>query len=339
MKHTLTCDFCEHRCTLAEGKIGRCGIRQRKGDEIVTVNYGEHVSLSVDPVEKKPLYHFLPGSSTLSSALYGCNFTCDFCQNCTISQPELFRSLRTHYIDPEELARDVSEGSHPSCAFTYSEPSVWQDYMLDAGTEVHRRGGRNIMVTNGFFTPESLERYLPVIDAFNIDLKGDEGFYRKLCSAHVDPVVRNIRDIMAMQHAPSSGGPNAASPVVPHLEVTTMLLGEAHSREEIQDLARILDEAGVQVWHLSAFRPAYRMHSRAPTRESFVEEIYDWAREHTGIPHIYAFSSARPEFQNTYCPECGTEVITRRGFALAENRLTAGCCPECGREIYGRFAA
>ena len=138
----ITCDFCEHRCSLADGQHGICGIRVRDGEVIRTENYGQHVSLAVDPIEKKPLYHMLPGAEALSSALYGCNFRCSFCQNCSISQPELYRNLQTRYIAPEDLAGDLAGGGYSVAAFTYSEPTVWQDYMLDAARAVRAVGGR-----------------------------------------------------------------------------------------------------------------------------------------------------------------------------------------------------
>lgn len=324
MSDRIACDFCEHRCRLAPGQTGRCSIRKREGDRIVTVNYAEHVSLAVDPIEKKPLYHFYPGSSALSSALFGCNMGCEFCQNYSISQPQFFGSLNTRYIPPEELASKLSTGGHQVAAFTYSEPSVWQDYMLDAGRAIKAAGGSNVMVTNGFFTEESLKRFLPVIDAFNIDLKGGEEFYRRLCKTPMEPVLRNIRALGSMESGPI-------------LEVTTMLLEGAHSESEIMELAGELDEAGVQVWHLSSFRPTYRMRDWTSTSEEFLERIYRRAKEETRIPYIYAFSRRHREYEQTFCPNCATLCIDRLGFTIRENRLLRGACPKCGCELYGRF--
>jgi len=289
------------------------------------VNYGEHVSLAVDPIEKKPLYHFRPGGTALSSALFGCNMGCEFCQNSTISQPQFFGSLNTTYISPEELAGELRRGGHPIAAFTYSEPSVWQDYMLDAAKAVKAAGGESVMVTNGYWTEESLERFLPWIDAFNIDLKGGEEFYRKLCKAHLDPILRNIRDIASMEEGPI-------------LEVTTMLLEGAHQEEEIMELAGALDEAGVQVWHLSGFRPSYKMRDWKSTSEDFLERIYQRARTETNIPYIYGFSRRHREYEQTFCPDCGTLCIDRWGFEVSDNRLTGGKCPSCGTPLYGRFS-
>lgn len=320
----IRCDFCEHRCNLAPGEVGRCSIRKRVGDKIVTVNYGEHVSLAVDPIEKKPLYHFYPGAQALSSALFGCNMGCEFCQNASISQPEFFGSLNTTYIGPEELAQELSQGGYPIAAFTYSEPSVWQDYMLDAAAEVHKVGGKNVMVTNGWFTREALERFLPHIDAFNIDLKGGDEFYRKLCKTPMKPVLRNIREIAAMEDGPT-------------LEVTTMLLEGAHSEEEIMELAYALDEAKVQVWHLSCFRPSYKMRGWQSTSEDFLERVYMRAKEETNIPFIYGFSRRHREYEQTFCPNCGTLCVDRWGFEVSNNRVDHGRCPSCGTKLYGRY--
>lgn len=326
----IRCDFCEHRCALADGQTGICGVRRRVGDEIVTTNYGEHVSLAVDPIEKKPLYHVLPGVKALSSALYGCNFRCSFCQNCTISQPELYRNLRTRYIAPETLAEELDREGYPVAAFTYSEPTVWQDYVIDAATAVRRVGGRSVMITNGFFTDEAIDRLVPVIDAFNIDLKGDEHFYRSLCGGHVEPILRNIRRIAAMYHHGSDG----RGPV---LEVTTMVMEGEHTADGIMEIARLLEDAGVRVWHLSAFHPAYKMLDHAATRPAFLDELYQRITAETTIPHVYAYSSRHASYQQTFCPECGALCIDRKRFALAGNYLTDGRCPDCGTPIYGLF--
>lgn len=321
----MKCTFCEFRCTIPEGAVGRCGIRYNDGGVIRTVNYGEHVSLAVDPVEKKPLYHVLPGAQALSSALFGCNFTCSFCQNCTISQPQYRTSSRTRFISPTELAAEAEQGGHPLVAFTYSEPTVWSDYVVDAAKAVAEAGARSVMVTNGYFTEETLGRLLPHIVAFNIDLKGGDAFYRTLCGARLEPVLRNIRTIAQMSDPPV-------------LEVTTMLLESEHSESEIMELAHAIDEAGVAVWHLSAFRPASRMSNRAGTTAAFLERIYDRARRETRIPHIYAFSRARAEFANTYCAACGALCIERGGFAVARDYTADGSCPSCGETLYGLFS-
>lgn len=321
----MQCDFCEFRCTIPEGKLGRCGIRYNDGERIRTVNYGEHVSLAVDPVEKKPFYHVLPGSQVLSSALFGCNFTCSFCQNCAISQKAFRDTIRTRFISPEELAEETSSGGYPLVAFTYSEPTVWSDYVVDAARAVATAGAQSMMVTNGYFTEETLGRLLPHICAFNIDLKGGDQFYQKLCGATVEPVLRNIRTITAMNDGPV-------------LEVTTMLLEGEHSLAEIMELAHAIDEAGVKVWHLSAFRPASQMSDHKATSGSFLEQVYDQARRQTRIPHVYAYSRSRPEFADTYCPACGERCVDRSGFAVQKNHLREGLCPACGEPLYGIYS-
>jgi pyruvate formate lyase activating enzyme len=321
----LQCTFCEFRCTIPEGSYGRCGIRYNNGSSIQTVNYGEHVSLAVDPVEKKPLYHVLPGSKVLSSALFGCNFTCSFCQNCTISQKQFRDTIRTRRIEPDELAQTAVSGGYPLLAFTYSEPTVWSDYVVDAARAAAAHNVRSVMVTNGYFTGETLERLLPYISAFNIDLKGGEEFYRSLCGGHVEPVLRNIRSIAAMEDGPV-------------LEVTTMLLEGKHTEHEIMSLAGKLDEAGVKVWHLSAFHPASQMSDHAATSGRFLEEIYDRATRETDIPHIYAYSPRRAAFADTHCPACGALCIRRSGFSVSTNTISDGICNECGTRLYGLFS-
>jgi len=341
----IVCDFCEHRCSLADGQTGVCGIRTRRGDRIETVNYGEHISLAVDPVEKKPLYHVFPGGKALSSALYGCNFRCAFCQNSTISQPKLFRSLSTKYVGPSELAGKLNREGYPIAAFTYSEPTVWQDYMIDAAREVKRVGGYTAMVTNGFFTEEALERMVPYIDAFNIDLKGDEDFYRRLCGGHLEPVLRNIKALaggsaLAGASAGAGGSVSSTQPApdrAPVLEVTTMVMEGEHTEDGVVAMGKLLDEAGVQVWHLSAFYPAYKMQDHAPTSPETLDRIYHRVSTETKIPHIYAFSRRHARYQQTFCSHCGSLCIDRKGFALEKNYLDGGRCRSCGTKMYGLF--
>lgn len=318
----IACDLCAHLCEIADGARGRCGVRENRGGAIVTVNYGRVVALAVDPIEKKPLYHFLPGTATLSVALHGCNFTCSSCQNHEISQKETFSATAGYPLSPAELARQWETRPTPSVSFTYSEPLVWQDYLLDAAAILKPRGARIVMVTNGFFSDAALDRLLPVVDAFNIDVKGDDRFYRERCGGRLEPVLRGIERIAA---APGKV-----------LEATTLVIEGAHTAADIVALGKRLAACGVQVWHLSAYHPAYRL-SLPATSERFLLALCDRVRAEVLIPYVYAGNIRSSDGDHTRCAACDLLLITRRGFSVIDNLIRDDRCPSCHRPVYGLF--
>ncbi len=302
----MICDFCYRMCDIPEGGTGFCLSRFNDRGNLKDLCYAGLASMAVDPVEKKPLNHFLPGTRTLSIAMQGCNFTCDFCQNHEISQHHVMRDA----VDPAVVAGYAEACGCPSISYTYSEPMVWQDYMLEVASLAHARGLLNIMVTNGSFSAASLERILPCIDAYNIDLKGDEEFYRNICHASAGPVLSSIERIVGYGS---------------HLEVTTMVIEGIHNEEMIGALACMLERRGVNVWHLSRFYPMYRMRDRKQTGELFLKDMIAIASSH-GIPFIYPGNSSLPDMCR--CPSCGMS-IHRPG--------ADGLCPVCGRKLYGVY--
>ncbi len=316
----IRCDFCAHRCVLAPGQLGRCGIRENRGGTLLTTTYGQIVAAAVDPIEKKPLFHFYPGSTAFSVALAGCNFRCRFCQNASLAFPELFeRDVRRWTID--ELLSAWRSTSSPTIAYTYSEPGVWQDFLLDTARPAVEEGARIAMVTNGFLTAEAADRLVDVVDAFNIDLKGDERFYRTLCHAHFDPVVATTERIARTRH----------------VEVTTMLIESTHSVDLLERLADQLARAGVKVWHLSRFHPAWKMHDEPRTSEGFIKDAVERVRErwNNDIPFIYVGNSRQSEYLRTACPRCGRLCVERNGRVI--DHTIGGRCPSCDFTLYGRF--
>ena len=305
-----SCDFCFRRCCLSEGQKGYCGARQNIDGKIVSVNYGQLVSLALDPVEKKPLYHFLPHTKTLSVSESGCNYSCLFCQNWQISQ----KIVKEEETSPSSLAAYCLRYGVPSVSYTYSEPLVWQDYMLCAAEEAKKTGVRNIMVTNGSFSCEALERIVPLVDAFNVDLKGDDEFYKNICKASLQPVLDGIEYIV--NHGR-------------HIEVTTMLIEGMHDEKMVRRLGALLCERGVSVWHLSRFFPRYRMKDRKETSEAFLSSMLTVAKE-SGIPYIYGGNTMIPAV--TVCPHCG------RVLRDDVPQMLPSVCPECGETVYGVFA-
>lgn len=318
----LQCDFCYHHCRLDEGERGLCSVREQKGGVLVTRSYGELVALAVDPVEKKPLYHFLPFTKTLSLAMFGCNLSCAFCQNHQISQAGYEDGHVHRYVDAKAIPLSANEMSCPSVSFTYSEPLVWQDYLMEVATACKEASLATIMVTNGTFSEQGLIRLPPLIDAFNIDVKGDEQFYKSMCNGSLKPVLRGL-EVLARSSA--------------HVEVTTMVMESRHTLEDIRTLAKRLGNLGVQVWHLSRYFPRYRC-TDPPTSEAFLQEALSVASL-SSIPYVYAGNSSLG--QGTYCPSCHTLLIEDRmaGNAGYAKPLDGGVCPQCGAAIYGRFKA
>lgn len=307
----MICHFCCRTCDISEGRLGACGVRTVKEGILQDTAYGRLVSFAVDPVEKKPLYHFLPGSRTVSIAMSGCNFSCDFCQNWEISQQP---SVEGQFVDPEQVVMYALEHGHPSISYTYSEPLVWQDYMLDVARIAKSHGILNVMVSNGSFSMEALARILPLIDAYNIDLKGDAAFYAEICGGELSPVMEGIRAIAV--HGS-------------HLEVTTMLIEGLHTAAMVSELGGLLMSVGVNVWHLSRFFPRYHMEGRQATSERFLEEMLAVAVS-SGVPFVYPGNSGLSA--ETYCPGCGALVRAYPGLPVVK-----GVCSDCGKLIYGRW--
>lgn len=321
------CDFCYHRCTIPEGRAGLCGVRICSGGKIITRGYGRLVACAVDPVEKKPLYHFLPGSTSLSVAMAGCNYICGFCQNYAISQREftMADAESRPFIEPGRLVEMAKLQSCASISFTYSEPTAWQDYMCATALRAHEKDVRTVMVTNGSWSAEARERLFPVIDAFNIDVKGDEDYYRTVCGGSLVPVMENVR--ATVRHGA-------------HLEVTTMVVEGIHTPAFIREIGMELKDAGVNVWHISRFFPQYRMSGRPPTSEGFLAAILSLAEE-SGIPYVYAGNSRRQDA--TVCPKCGSLLMSGHGYGGEAGRscvktIVHGRCITCGEKIYGIFS-
>ena len=305
----MRCDFCFRCCDIREGGRGWCGVRENTGGVIHSRYDHELVAIALDPVEKKPLYHFMPGTKTLSIAKAGCSYDCDFCQNAMIARE--YEGVGMERWLPEEVVDMVCRHRIPSVSFTYTEPLVWQDYMSSVATGAKEKGLKTVMVSNGGFGKASLDRLLPLIDAFNIDIKGDSSFYRKVCHADLAPVEDGISAIA------SSGR---------HLEVTTMVIEGIHDEAMIASLGRLLHEAGVHVWHLTRFFPHRRMRDRAATGEACLARLYKVALE-SGVEHVYRGNSAFAD--PLVCHTCGSGV---------DRMSCTGHCPACGAPVYGVWA-
>lgn len=307
---TAACLLCPQHCQLRPGQVGRCRARGNKEGAVVSLTYGEVAAMHLDPIEKKPLYHFYPGSDIFSVAGYGCNLSCSFCQNHEISQAR----HAGHRVSPAELAQLA--GDSLGLCFTYSEPSVWYEMIRETAHLVKARGGKVVLVSNGTLAGPYLEDLIPWIDAVNIDIKGfNQEFYRKFCGGELSWVLENVERLAGRVH----------------LEVTTLIIpGANDDPAEIRGLARWLEDLKVTVpWHLSRYFPAYRL-NLPPTEPKALETLWQIARER--LPYVYLGNVSGGS--STFCPRCGEEVIEREGYVV-RNRLRKGHCPQCGMEVFG----
>ncbi len=307
----VKCLLCPAECLLTKGKKGICGSRFNSGGELMTDNFGELVSACYDPIEKKPLYHFYPGSVIFSTGVNGCNFSCSNCQNWEISQTR----VPTRYVSPEDLAKLAGRQDSIGVAYTYTEPLIWFEYIKQAGRLIKEAGLRNVLVTNGYINPEPLKELMPLIDAANVDLKGMRpGFYKRVCKAKLDPVLENIKTLY-------DGGIK--------LEITNLVIpGLNDSEEDFEILADFIDGISSEIpLHFSAYYPTYKM-DNPPTPVSTLLHAYDIARGK--LKYVYLGNVRLFEKSDTFCPGCGEKLISRDGYRVATLSLTGGKCDCCG---------
>ncbi|MGD2174922.1 MAG: AmmeMemoRadiSam system radical SAM enzyme [Candidatus Brocadiaceae bacterium] len=317
----VDCHLCSHRCHVASGKRGFCRVRENRDGTLYSLVYGRVIAAHMDPIEKKPLYHFLPGTSAYSIATPGCNFRCSFCQNWRISQTDIAQEFGSlGYVPPEEVVESAVRGGAQSIAYTYTEPTIFMEYALDCAELARERGIKNVFVTNGFQTPEAVEAMSGLIDAANVDLKAfTDEFYRHYCRAHLQPVL----DAIANMHDAGI-----------HVEVTTLIVPDQNdSEEELRGIVGFLAGVSPDIpWHISRFHPDYKETDLPPTPMSTMERACQMARE-AGLHYAYLGNVLTGEGQNTRCPECGRLLIRRAGFARPGVELTEPKCPECGRSV------
>jgi pyruvate formate lyase activating enzyme len=324
----VRCFLCGHRCLIRDKKYGICGARQNKGGTLYTHAYGRVIAANVDPVEKKPLYHFLPGNMSFSVATIGCNFRCGFCQNWQISQAA-FRdwaseSALGRKMSPDEIVRCAQENGCSSISYTYTEPTIFYEYALEIATRARQQGLKNIFVTNGFMTRECIEAAAQFLDAANVDLKSfSDETYQRVCNGRLQPVLDSIA---AMKAAGI------------WVEVTTLVVpGENDSADELKAIARFI--AGVKVdipWHISRFHPDYKFTDYVATPEETLKAAYEFGKQ-AGLRYVYA-GNVHGWGNDTLCHSCGKPLIKREGFTVTENVLVNGSCPNCHTLLAGIFS-
>lgn len=315
----VKCHVCSHRCTIAEGNLGICRTRRNKNGKLFTLIYNTVSSEAVDPIEKKPLYHFLPGTLSYSLGTIGCNFRCQHCQNWNISQE--YSHTGTIEITPEEAIKEALEKKCKSISWTYNEPAIWHEYTFDSAVLAKKAGLKTIYVTNGYITPEALQRMAPYLDAFRVDIKSfSEDFYRKICGARLAPVLESTK---------------LANELGMHVETVTLVIpGKNDSKEEITQIVRwVHDTLGEDTpMHFTRFQPMYRMDDLFPTPVDTLEMAYDIAKKE-GMSFVYLGNVAGHRYENTYCPKCNALLIDRMGFRVSDIKIKDGKCPKCGERI------
>lgn len=316
----LNCKVCERRCLISQGKRGFCNMRENIDGKIYTLNYAAASSVAIDPIEKKPLFHFYPGSTVLSLGSVGCNFRCKHCQNWNISQTEL-EDIRLREILPEDAINLAKEYNCKSIAWTYNEPTMWLEYTIDSAKLAKKEGLKTIYVTNGYMTEESLEMIGPYLDAANIDLKGmSEQFYKELCDARMQPVLDNIKRIYDKKI---------------HLEITNLMIpGYNNSEKNIKDLVNfIVEEIGVEIpLHFTRFFPYYKLKNIQPTKVADLEKAYTIAKN-AGMKYVYIGNVSSGNGENTYCYSCGELLIERNGYQIKDHIPKENKCPKCNADI------
>ncbi len=320
-ENVVNCFLCSRRCRIADGKRGFCRVRRNSGGTLYSLVYGRLVAQHMDPIEKKPLYHFLPGTPSYSIATPGCNFRCPFCQNWQISQTDAAPAFEgLGYVEPQDVVRAAVAGRAATIAYTYTEPTIFMDYALDCARLARQHGIGIVFVTIGFQSPEAVEAMTGLSDAANVDLKAfTDEFYRNQCQGRLQPVL----DSIAGMHEAGI-----------HVEATTLIIpGLNDSEEELRGIAGFL--AGVSPdlpWHLSRFHPNYMESDRPATPLESMLTAQRLGKE-AGLNYIYLGNIMTQEGQNTFCPGCGRLLIKRMGFGRPAVRITEPQCPDCGRQV------
>ncbi len=310
----VRCLACHHKCLIAAGKRGLCGIRENQGGGLKLLVHSKVVAKHIDPIEKKPLYHFLPGTEIYSLGTVGCNYRCGFCQNFSISQN---REILGQKLTPEQAAKEAEP--YPSIAYTYNEPTIWVEYAKDIAKLTPNK--KHVFVTNGYFSDEALKE-MDFVDALNIDLKSfNSKFYLQNCGAKLQPVLDNIKKCKQLGK---------------WVEVTTLLIpGENDSEEELKNIAKFIADIDKEMpWHISGFHPDFKMLDKNHTPLATLQKAYQIGKE-AGLAYVYLGNVPNEEYNSTYCPQCKKILIRRKGYSVEVEGINEGKCKYCGKGIKG----
>ncbi len=322
----VRCFLCAHECRIGPGKKGICGCRQNRDGVLYTLVYDKVIARHVDPIEKKPLFHLLPGSRSYSFAAPGCNFRCRHCQNHEISQmPAVDGRLYGDVVAPAELVREAVATGCRSLACTYTEPTVYFELAYETALLAREQGLKNVWVSNGFMSAAATEAIAPCLDAINVDIKAfSDSFYRRVCGAHLQPVLDTVRRLHELGV---------------WVEVTTLIIpGYNDSEAELRQIAEFIAALSPAIpWHVTGFYPTYKLTSPPPTAAAALEAARELGLA-AGLRYVYEGNRPGLGGENTYCYACGSLLVERYGFSIRKNRLRHGSCPDCGVMIDGIFS-
>ncbi|MFH1073206.1 MAG: AmmeMemoRadiSam system radical SAM enzyme [Nanoarchaeota archaeon] len=338
-KKKVRCTACKQHCLILPGQTGICGVRQNKEGKLYLLVYGKASAVNTDPIEKKPLFHFLPGSKIFSLGTVGCNFSCSFCQNWDLSQStkELKKRLAAegkhkgmdvalgelgYELPPEKIVEICGQQRIPSIAYTYNEPAIFFEYLYDTAKLSHAQGIKNVLVSNGYESDIALEKLRPYIAAMNIDLKSfSETFYTKLCKAKLKPIVETIKK---------------AHEFGIWIEITTLIIpGQNDSDKELGQIAQFIASIDTNIpWHVTAFHPDYKMLQVPTTTYASLMHAHGIGKK-AGLKFVYVGNILDEEYSTTYCPNCQTPLVRRNGFHITVKDFSSGACTKCGEKIPG----
>ncbi|MHC1611222.1 MAG: AmmeMemoRadiSam system radical SAM enzyme [Candidatus Methanospirareceae archaeon] len=320
----VRCHLCPHHCRINESRRGICGVRENRGGLLYSLVYGKVVARGIDPIEKKPFFHFHPGSKAYSIATVGCNFRCKNCQNYHISQmPEGGeREIAGEDASPEEIVAAAMQYGCRTIAYTYTEPTIFFEFAYETARLARKEGIYNVFVSNGYITEEAIRTLAPYLDAVNVDLKGlSEDLYRRNCGGHLKPVMDAIKLYKSLGV---------------WVEVTTLVIPTLNdSEEEFRGIAEFIKSVGVEIpWHISQFYPAYKLLDLPPTPVTTLRKAREIGLE-VGLRYVYEGNVPGEGGENTYCYRCGELLIRRYGFQILGNKIRDSRCPSCGAKIDG----
>ena len=319
------CHLCPHDCKIAEGKYGICGVRENRDGTLYSLVYGKAIAVHIDPIEKKPLFHVHPGSSSLSVATVGCNFSCTFCQNHDISQmpKDPQHRILGDDVTPKQIVDLAVKRNCKTIAYTYTEPTIYYEYAFDTARLAHEHGILNVFVTNGYISEEPLRKISPSLDAANVDLKSfNQEFYKKIVGGNLKSVLDTLRLMKELDI---------------WVEVTTLVVPTyVDSDEQLREVARFIkNDLGEETpWHISRFYPQYQCTHLPPTQVSVLKRAREIGREE-GLRYVYSGNVPGDVGESTFCYSCGEILIERYGFQIISNCIREGKCPYCGAEIDG----
>jgi pyruvate formate lyase activating enzyme len=327
----VKCKACKQECKISEGKTGICGVRLNKDGKLYLMVYGKASGSNIDPIEKKPFFHFMPGEKAFSIGTIGCNFRCEFCQNYETSQAskgikitELQKTIDRYSqsLSPKEIVEYCKDNSIPIIAYTYNEPAIFIEYALDTARLATKEGIKNVFVSNGYESEETIDFIAPYVHAMNIDLKSfSDDFYKKICGGKLQNVLDTIK------YAYKKGI---------WIEITTLVIpGKNDSEEELRKIAKFI--AGIDKempWHISAFFPMYKMTDVQTTKYETLRKAHDIGKEE-GLKYVYVGNVPDEKYQQTYCPKCNSTLIKREGYFTLIEQLENGKCKKCKQKIKG----